>query len=132
MSLGSNPWVSMSNVATQQKVPYRVSEDGEQAALIAETLKALAHPVRIRIVAILTGGPQHVSALTERLGVSAGGGVPAAPHPAHAQTREGGSQRGLHLLQSGRAAAAGPGTLHGVLLTGVAVASKASWTLSRR
>lgn len=59
----------MSNVATQQKVPYRVSEDGEQAALIAETLKALAHPLRIRIVAILTEGPQHVSALTERLGV---------------------------------------------------------------
>jgi len=39
----------------------------EQAAII---FKALCHPLRLRIVAILREGPEHVTGLTERLGVS--------------------------------------------------------------
>ena len=43
--------------------------DPQHAAHIAEILKALAHPLRIRIVALLVGCPMHVSALTEALEV---------------------------------------------------------------
>lgn len=41
--------------------------DGEKAAHIAEVLKAVAHPLRIRIVAILCDGDEHVTGLAERL-----------------------------------------------------------------
>jgi ArsR family transcriptional regulator len=47
-----------------------LSHDSERAARIAEVLKALAHPIRLRIVAILCDGDEHVNALAERLGVS--------------------------------------------------------------
>ena len=43
--------------------------DPERARHVTEILKALAHPVRIRIVAILCEGDQHVNALSELLGV---------------------------------------------------------------
>jgi len=45
-------------------------EKPEAAVRAADTLKALGHPVRVRIVAVLTGGETHVSALSERLGVA--------------------------------------------------------------
>ena len=45
----------------------RLATDGERGAHVAEILKALAHPIRLRIVAILCEGDQHVSALAERL-----------------------------------------------------------------
>ncbi len=44
-------------------------EQAARAALASETLKALGHPVRLRIVAALVEGPLHVGALAERLGV---------------------------------------------------------------
>ena len=44
-------------------------DDSEQAGHCAEILKALAHPLRLRIVAILCQGHEHVSGLAERLGV---------------------------------------------------------------
>jgi ArsR family transcriptional regulator len=39
----------------------------ERAQHIAEILKAIGHPLRLRIVALLCQGRQHVSALSERL-----------------------------------------------------------------
>ena len=47
-----------------------IREDPRRAGHVAEVLKALAHPLRIRIVAILCDGDEHVSGLAERLGVA--------------------------------------------------------------
>jgi ArsR family transcriptional regulator len=44
-----------------------LKDNGEKAAHIAEVLKAVAHPLRIRIVAILCDGDENVTALAERL-----------------------------------------------------------------
>jgi ArsR family transcriptional regulator len=41
----------------------------QQAERIADTLKALAHPIRLRIIAILCEGDQNVNTLAERLSV---------------------------------------------------------------
>lgn len=43
--------------------------DRQRACRAAERIKALAHPLRLRIVALLCAGPTHVSALAEELGV---------------------------------------------------------------
>ena len=40
-----------------------------RAAHHAEMLKALSHPIRLRVVALLCGRDFHVNELTERLGV---------------------------------------------------------------
>lgn len=40
-----------------------------RAAHVAEVLRAVAHPLRLRIVATLCGGEEHVGALAERLRV---------------------------------------------------------------
>lgn len=45
-----------------------IHNDALRAAHCAEILKAVAHPLRLRIVAILAGGEAHVTALTRRLG----------------------------------------------------------------
>ena len=45
-----------------------LAQDDEKAARIADVLKAVAHPLRIRIVAILCRGEQNVNALAEMLG----------------------------------------------------------------
>ena len=42
----------------------------DRAERIAEVLKAVAHPVRLRIIQILCEGEQHVNALADELGVS--------------------------------------------------------------
>jgi ArsR family transcriptional regulator len=42
----------------------------DRAAHLAEVLKAVAHPLRLRIVATLCGGEESVGALAERLGAS--------------------------------------------------------------
>ena len=47
-----------------------ISADPERAGHLADVLKAVAHPLRIRIVAILCQGEQHVTALANRVGVS--------------------------------------------------------------
>jgi ArsR family transcriptional regulator len=44
-----------------------LKDNGEKAAHIAEVLRAVAHPLRIRIVAILCDGDEHVTGLAERL-----------------------------------------------------------------
>lgn len=49
--------------------PHQIRDNPDRATHIAELLKAVAHPLRIRIVAILCEGPQYVNALAERLDV---------------------------------------------------------------
>lgn len=44
-----------------------ISQDTGRAAHLAEVLKAVAHPLRLRIVAILVEGDANVSQLAERL-----------------------------------------------------------------
>ena len=50
------------------KVGRVLARDATRADHIAELLKALAHPIRIRIIAILCRGEANVSALAEKLG----------------------------------------------------------------
>ena len=45
-------------------------DDLEKADRCAEVLKSLAHPLRLRIVAALTDGDEHVGALASRLGAT--------------------------------------------------------------
>ena len=45
-----------------------ISNDPGRAAQVAEVLKAVAHPLRLRIVAILVEREANVSELAERLG----------------------------------------------------------------
>jgi ArsR family transcriptional regulator len=47
-----------------------ISADAVRAGHVAEVLKAVAHPLRIRIVAILCEHEENVSRLAERLGAS--------------------------------------------------------------
>ena len=48
----------------------RLADNPNKAEQASSIFKALCHPLRLRIVAILSEGPQHVSGLTERLGVT--------------------------------------------------------------
>ena len=48
--------------------PAALCDDGRYARMCADVLKALAHPLRLRIVAALCDGKAHVTALAERLG----------------------------------------------------------------
>ena len=47
--------------------PHPFSKDPERARRVSEVLKAVAHPLRIRIVAILAEGDENVTALAETL-----------------------------------------------------------------
>jgi ArsR family transcriptional regulator len=47
-----------------------LSLDPDRADHVAEVLKAVAHPLRIRIVAILCHGEENVTALAEKVGAS--------------------------------------------------------------
>jgi DNA-binding transcriptional ArsR family regulator len=47
-----------------------IADEGARAAVLADTLKAVAHPLRLRIVAALCEGPAVVGALAERLGAA--------------------------------------------------------------
>ena len=53
----------------QDTATGRLATDRLQAAAVADTLKALAHPVRLRVIAILCDGDANVSELGERLGL---------------------------------------------------------------
>lgn len=53
--------------ARQEQPP--LADNGAKAERIAEVLKAVAHPLRIRIVALLCQGETHVSGLAEKLAV---------------------------------------------------------------
>lgn len=48
----------------------RISRDAARAAKVADVLKAVGHPLRIRIVATLCDSEAHVGALAEKLGAS--------------------------------------------------------------
>jgi ArsR family transcriptional regulator len=48
----------------------RISADASHATHVAEVLKAVAHPLRLRIVASLCEAEANVGALAERLGAS--------------------------------------------------------------
>jgi len=45
-------------------------ENLDRARHLAEMLKALAHPIRLRLVAVLCEGQEHVSGLAARLGLA--------------------------------------------------------------
>jgi DNA-binding transcriptional ArsR family regulator len=47
-----------------------ISSDAERAGHVAEVLKAVAHPLRLRIVAMLCDREENVTALAEKLDVS--------------------------------------------------------------
>jgi DNA-binding transcriptional ArsR family regulator len=53
---------------SKRAVPKAVLTFAEQAELCAEILKAVAHPLRLRIVATLCEGAQHVNGLADLLG----------------------------------------------------------------
>ncbi len=48
----------------------RIPDDTDRAEHCADVLKAVAHPLRLRIVAALCQGEEHVNALAERLGAT--------------------------------------------------------------
>jgi len=50
-------------------VKRREEMEPDRAAFLAEILRALAHPVRLRIVALLCRGDTHVNNIAESLGV---------------------------------------------------------------
>ena len=47
----------------------KLSKDTVRSGEAAEVLKAIAHPLRLRIIAILCEGEEHVNGLAERLDV---------------------------------------------------------------
>ncbi len=53
----------------QHELEGRLAADRQKAASVSETLRALAHPVRLRAVAILCEGDECVSGLARRLGL---------------------------------------------------------------
>jgi ArsR family transcriptional regulator len=53
---------------TSESLGKELSENIDRARHIAEMLKALAHPIRLRIVGLLCQGKEHVTGLSERLG----------------------------------------------------------------
>ncbi len=53
----------------QSTATGRLTTDRIKAASVADTLKALAHPVRLRVIALLCEGDANVGELGERLGV---------------------------------------------------------------
>lgn len=55
---------------TAQALKTRIPDDARRAEHCANVLKAVAHPLRLRIVAVLCQGEEHVNALAERLGAS--------------------------------------------------------------
>jgi DNA-binding transcriptional ArsR family regulator len=48
--------------------PPTVADDTDKASRIAEILKAVAHPLRLRLVALLSKGDMEVNELADRLG----------------------------------------------------------------
>ncbi len=58
--------MSLAQAALRSTIP----DDTRRAEHCAGVLKAVAHPLRLRIVAALCQGEEHVNALAERLGAS--------------------------------------------------------------
>lgn len=57
------------NFIMVNKDPKPVDFSAEQAAMAAEMLKALAHPLRVQIASALSSGAMHVTELAEHLGI---------------------------------------------------------------
>jgi DNA-binding transcriptional ArsR family regulator len=57
-------------VAEREAPGQQLCGDLERSKHIAEVLKALAHPIRLRIVAHLCQGNTHVGGLADQLGVT--------------------------------------------------------------
>lgn len=55
-------------MARRSQLP--ISQDPERAIHVAEVLKAVAHPLRLRIVATLCRGEENVTALSDKVGAS--------------------------------------------------------------
>ncbi len=53
-----------------RRTPPPIASDPDRAGHVAEVLKAVAHPLRIRIVAILCRGEENVTALADKVGAS--------------------------------------------------------------
>jgi DNA-binding transcriptional ArsR family regulator len=51
----------------EMKTLSKLSKDGRRAEHLAEVLKAVAHPLRLRIVALLCQGEEHVNGLAGKL-----------------------------------------------------------------
>lgn len=47
-----------------------LADDSGKASRVAEILASLGHPTRLRIIAALAEGEEHVSGLSERLGIT--------------------------------------------------------------
>ena len=56
-------------MGTRQTVQAPVEIDESQAMAAAEVLKSIAHPLRLRILCVLSGQEQHVKGLAESLQV---------------------------------------------------------------
>jgi len=56
--------------SAQTALKTRIPDDADRADHCAGVLKAVAHPLRLRIVAALCQGEEHVNGLAERLGAS--------------------------------------------------------------
>ncbi len=57
-------------MSAQLALKTRIPDDTDRAEHCADVLKAVAHPLRLRIVAALCQGEEHVNALAERLGAT--------------------------------------------------------------
>ena len=55
------------SVGAKRLAKPALSQDPERARRVSEVLKAVAHPLRIRIVALLAEGDENVTALSEKL-----------------------------------------------------------------
>lgn len=57
-------------MSTKTPLPgLELSQNIQRAQHVAEMLKALAHPIRLQIIAVLCEGREHVTGLAERLEV---------------------------------------------------------------
>jgi ArsR family transcriptional regulator len=60
----------MRYVRSVPRAARRISADPSRAGRVADVLKAVAHPLRLRIIATLCQQEEVVGALTEKLGAS--------------------------------------------------------------
>jgi DNA-binding transcriptional ArsR family regulator len=56
------------DLVQRSRAGVQIIDDVETTALIADILKAVAHPLRLRIVTLLCQGDWQVNALADRLG----------------------------------------------------------------
>ena len=56
-------------VSSTYQLGASICEDTVRATRSAEMIKALSHPIRLQIVALLCAGPTHVTAMAEGLGL---------------------------------------------------------------